>query len=201
MASHHSSQGFGKVWRQMRDLLPRHNTSPYARVEKNDPNRNTIYKKLKANREFSTFTRLVEASSFKNILDNPNMCVTFLAVPDKVFDKLNDSDLNHLNKLEVDELISYHILKKCWRVSELEGNTVLLQTYNQKENMYVSGGLNGPRFGRRYRTTAIKNSFEYESTILDGDHQFCNGIVHIVSAPVIPEYSVLQNIRFGSYAV
>lgn len=198
MASQHSAQGFGKIWRQMRDFLPRTDTSPY-REDKKNPNENTIYKKLKSNPNLTTFTRLVEASQFKNLLDRSDICVTLLAVPDSSFENLDDSDLNHLNKLDVDELIAYHILKKCWRVKDLAGYDALLESYNQKENVYVSSGLNGPKFGRRYRTTAVKNSLQYDSTILNGDNLFCNGIVHIISAPLIPEYSVLQKIRFNGY--
>jgi uncharacterized surface protein with fasciclin (FAS1) repeats len=149
----------------------------------------SIYRYLRDNPHFTVFVSLIDKSQFKNLLDNPASSVTVFAPTDKAFEAIQFSVIEDINSLNIDEFVAYHICKNKITLRDMSGRRFYAQTYGR--DMLLINGLSiaEPKVGKRYKNLTaypVPNS-EASVMIRASDIGVKNGVIHVVSAPLIAE--------------
>ncbi len=152
----------------------------------------TIYDYLKENKEFSIFfSTIVDKSNVRKKLQNPAGTYTFFVVPDFKFKFMSTDVMYGLQSESTDDIMERHTLPKIYSYDDLKGYN---RPYGQQlvEIPNIAGGFLrvDPRglqikLGRRLVTGLPVTPQVYDSFILKSDIILSNGVIHVVSAPLL----------------
>lgn len=147
----------------------------------------SIYSMLQLSGDFSIFLGMVDESSYKTLLKDELADITVFAPPNRVFHRTPEIVFDHIDRLSVDQFISYHIVKGRISLRDMKGRRFYARTY-LNSNMLINGlPLHNPIIGRRFMITSAFPAPIKDATVMKGDIRATNGFIHTVSALLIPD--------------
>lgn len=149
----------------------------------------TIMSLLEKDDRFRLFTGLIKKSGFEAMLRDPNRKVTIFAVPDSAFYKAPSTLLEELDGYDARSIIGYHILKVPLTFADMNYKRTYAETFHPTERLMLDGGFGSFKIGPRYHAMTTAPTTMYNARIIGADHLASNGIIQIISIPLVPMIS------------
>ena len=150
------------------------------------PHGNTIYSIVYRNPAFSIFKRMIDDSGLRSLYDNKQGSITLFLPPNSAFEKMPPHMLNEMDRQTVRKLVLFHTVKSEFLLEDMLHTKQYVETYHPKENLFINGMGLTPKIGHRHLSASAYPSINAETSINKADIQADNGVIHVVSSPLIP---------------
>ena len=157
------------------------------KVQSNSDNLYSVYNQLKSDGNFTIILSMIDKVPFmKNILSDSRSQVTFFAAPDSAFYKLPSHMWREIDINDAQSIITFHTVKGIMTTKDMESRRFFAQTYHQVENLLINGLGLTVKVGLRHHSSTSNPTINYHSKIIGYDLPASNGVIQIISVPVLP---------------
>ena len=156
-------------------------------AEKPSDAKRTIMSELESRPEFSKFVKTIKQSGYAKLLNDPSQNLTLFAPSDVSFLGVSASTKDALYSMYVDDFVGYHIARGKIMLKDMVGRTYRIPTYSKEAVLVRGEGIAMPKIGRVIKRTNTLPCPGTEPDITDADNMVSNGVIHVVSRPLIPE--------------
>ena len=170
---------------------PHMNLDEYTRVgprrkrEQKINEKLTILKFLESKDQFKTFLNLILKSKYSKLLDDHMSDVTLFVPTNRAFESMPAIVSEYLFSISLDEFIAFHIVKNRLVLNDIKGRRFYTDTY-ARESLLINGmGISEPKIGVRFKISTSRPGPNSESRLTDGDFEASNGVVHLISLPLL----------------
>jgi uncharacterized surface protein with fasciclin (FAS1) repeats len=184
MTSTHTASGPQLNYRNMYDVADYRT----IRDDKAVPITNTILDMIHNHPDFTIFLMLVQSAKLENYLNDPMSTLTLFLPTNESFNQLSSHLVGEFDLISVRDFVSFHILKEPLTTKSMQQVRLYVRTLYSRENLHINGMLpNTIKIGLRHFSNSVTPSINYDSNIIQGDIMAQNGIIHVISSPLIPE--------------
>jgi len=152
------------------------------------PNPGTIAHAIFTNADFEiTKTLIVQAGMF-DFFNSLESNVTLFITPDKYW-KRNTPDflLRNIDLQSAASIVRYATLNFPLTMSGMNLTKGYVENMHPRQNLLINAMTwGGAEIGLRPKSTSLGPQYLETSRIVKGDVPFRNGVIHIVSSPVVP---------------
>lgn len=161
---------------------------PEAKFIPETTDKATLLELLKSSRELEIFYNLCRNSCYKDLLNDPRENNLTLFVPsDEAFRRMTPIVSDVLKTVSVDTFVGYHIVKARVVVADMNKMKFYVDTYGDEGPLYINGMGLTPKIGKRFMLTTTTPEPNQEASIVLGDIQAKNGVLHAINRPLISE--------------
>jgi uncharacterized surface protein with fasciclin (FAS1) repeats len=157
------------------------------RDDKVVPIRNTVLDRIHKHPDFSIFLLLVQSAKLENYLNDPMSTLTLFLPTNESFERLPAHMVAEFDLIPVRDFVAFHILKEPLTTTSMRDVRLYVRTLYPRENLQINGLLpNTMKIGLRHYSNSVTPSINYDSNVIQGDIMARNGIIHVISSPLVP---------------
>jgi uncharacterized surface protein with fasciclin (FAS1) repeats len=146
----------------------------------------TIMDLIEGSPDFRMFAGLVKKSGYEQLLRDPARKITMFVVPDSAFYKAPSTLLQELDGYDARSVVGFHMLKVPLTMADMNLKRVYVETFHPIERLMLDGGFGSFKIGFRHHAMTTAPTVMYNARIIGGDQLATNGIVHVISIPLVP---------------
>ena len=151
------------------------------------PRPGTIMHALATNPDFEITKTLILQAGMFDYFNSLQTNATLFICPDRYWKKYTpDFLLRDIDLQSAASIIRYATLGFPLTLSGMNLQRGYINNLHPRENLLVNGRLWAPEIGLRPQSASLGPQYYQTSRIIKGDIPFRNGVMHIVSSPVVP---------------